>query len=605
MATLEPAILEAPPRIRVYDPLYEPDPTRPLKEHRGIPVLLLDYLITTALLVCSDKHEWLAASSQAIVSPKAEKETSNLIQQWRHHVESVAEEENIKVPSRVGRAESSSAGSSSSIVDVSLESVYARQPTNNLDTPKIHDRRSLEISSPSTNSNPSTIFTSFSNTPHPYALPYGLEDGSSPASDFAQSIYSEFPPNEHVSRSSSNGAEVERGGSGHGRMASRDARSEPDRPRYAASIMSRETTMSAPQRAEVLASPASASTTNSSRRRPLPTIPTGGPPVPPVPNIPPELLARLNLGQRTATGAGAGSGGLGVGVGEFGEQAQMPILETNALGIGMHPHPHPSSPSTATGPSFSFNERQTQPSSPETYLPYLNPISGQASVSVSGDNIDPRRRTNSESTTTMLSSADGPRSLTDGLGNLSISPAQMGGAGARDANLGAGVGESSALANTNASANTNTGTGARLQHRMSLYKGPRPGDEPTEREPMPPMPMPSYPVHSNAIDAGALPNHAHSQVHPLRIREAATNARPWTSGSVSVASSSTSTIALSPRQFTRAVGGTPIATLGEELDIDVEHGEIADGEFAPPSYDSIDFSRPAVKPHEQPLREVR
>ena len=44
VTTLEPAVLSAPPRIRIFDPCYEPDPTRPVKQHKGVLIMLLDYI---------------------------------------------------------------------------------------------------------------------------------------------------------------------------------------------------------------------------------------------------------------------------------------------------------------------------------------------------------------------------------------------------------------------------------------------------------------------------------------------------------------------------------------------------------------------------------
>ena len=565
MATLEPAILEAPPRIRIYDPLYEPDPTRPLKEHRGIPVLLLDYLVVSAILVCSDKLEWLQASSQTSGAPKAERETQNLIQQWRHHVESVAEEEDIQVPARVARS-SSPAGSSTSIVDVSMDSVYGHGQRNDIhDTPRMHDRRSLDLSTPSTN--PSTIFTSFSGVPHPYAAQYHLDGGSSPASEFGQSIYSAVNSDGRAEDTTPRHAThpINRNNSGHsahGRMASMGARSEPDRPQYAASIISNGTSMSTPAG-------------TASRRRPLPSIPTGAPAVPPVPNIPPELLARLNIGQRAA----------GVGMSEFGEpNSPMALLQTNSLGFSTSTsasssplYPHYSNSPSSEGPLSARSRVQTLSSSPDSML------SRNVGPGYLTTDADPRRRTTSESASMLVSSPRWPAedAIEPNARDISTPTPHIvqgradGDEGRDDEPVnGANVG------------------GARLQHRMSMYKGPRPGDEEEAERAEPSV------VHANAVDSGLLHG---NMVQPLRIRD--NTSRPRTSA----ASSSTSSGYGSYARPSTAGGATTLggqstrsgAVLEEdELEVDLDHNEIADGEFAPPSYDSIDFSRPPVKPHQ-------
>ncbi|KAI0084888.1 hypothetical protein BDY19DRAFT_997289 [Irpex rosettiformis] len=60
IAILEPAYLNAPPRLRVYQTLNEgEDPDRAQQDYNGVPVILLDYLLVTAFLMVTDSQEWL------------------------------------------------------------------------------------------------------------------------------------------------------------------------------------------------------------------------------------------------------------------------------------------------------------------------------------------------------------------------------------------------------------------------------------------------------------------------------------------------------------------------------------------------------------------
>ena len=58
VAILEPAILTAPPQLKVFDPLHQPDATRPQRTHGGVPLSLLDFLLVTAMLLTTDSDEW-------------------------------------------------------------------------------------------------------------------------------------------------------------------------------------------------------------------------------------------------------------------------------------------------------------------------------------------------------------------------------------------------------------------------------------------------------------------------------------------------------------------------------------------------------------------
>ncbi|KLO05103.1 hypothetical protein SCHPADRAFT_736720 [Schizopora paradoxa] len=90
VALLEPAILSAPPRIRVYDFDFERDESRPMVEFQGIPALLLDYILVTALLLVTDKEEWLDCAGREINldEPFTPRNPNRLtIQSWRQGVQ--------------------------------------------------------------------------------------------------------------------------------------------------------------------------------------------------------------------------------------------------------------------------------------------------------------------------------------------------------------------------------------------------------------------------------------------------------------------------------------------------------------------------------------
>ena len=55
---LDAAVLSAPPRLRIYNNMTN-DGDRLQQNIKGMPVLLLDYLITTSLLLVTEVQEWL------------------------------------------------------------------------------------------------------------------------------------------------------------------------------------------------------------------------------------------------------------------------------------------------------------------------------------------------------------------------------------------------------------------------------------------------------------------------------------------------------------------------------------------------------------------
>lgn len=135
---------------------------------------------------------------------------------------------------------------------------------------------------------------------------------------------------------------------------------------------------------------------------------------------------------------------------------------------------------------------------------------------------------------------------------------------------------------------------------MSMYKGPRPGDEDAEVE----QGGEASVVHANAVDAGLVQE---SMVHPLRLRSGdSSRARPSTAASSSSAYSSLTMGPLTAASSSTFGGQLVLGRAGavledDEFEGDLDQDDIHDAEFAPPSYDSIDFSRPPVKP-DQGLR---
>ncbi|KAG7446638.1 uncharacterized protein BT62DRAFT_130849 [Guyanagaster necrorhizus] len=58
VATLDPAVGSVPPRLKIFETLYDKYDARPTIMHHGVSLLLLDYLVLTALLLVTDAQEW-------------------------------------------------------------------------------------------------------------------------------------------------------------------------------------------------------------------------------------------------------------------------------------------------------------------------------------------------------------------------------------------------------------------------------------------------------------------------------------------------------------------------------------------------------------------
>ncbi|KAI0316512.1 hypothetical protein OF83DRAFT_1084227 [Amylostereum chailletii] len=59
VAILEPAVLIAPPHIKIFDPIFRTGSTaRPQRSHAGVPISLLDFLLVTSMLLLTEHDEW-------------------------------------------------------------------------------------------------------------------------------------------------------------------------------------------------------------------------------------------------------------------------------------------------------------------------------------------------------------------------------------------------------------------------------------------------------------------------------------------------------------------------------------------------------------------
>ncbi|RPD57513.1 hypothetical protein L226DRAFT_457721 [Lentinus tigrinus ALCF2SS1-7] len=78
VAVLDAATLSAPPRIKIYDTLIERETARSQDNYKGIPTILLDYLIVTSFLLVTDVQEWLDRPREARIPGSS----SYTIQRW-------------------------------------------------------------------------------------------------------------------------------------------------------------------------------------------------------------------------------------------------------------------------------------------------------------------------------------------------------------------------------------------------------------------------------------------------------------------------------------------------------------------------------------------
>ncbi|KAI0709549.1 hypothetical protein C8T65DRAFT_196997 [Cerioporus squamosus] len=82
VAVLDAATLSAPPRIKIYNTLIERETARSQDNYKGIPTILLDYLIVTSFLLVTDVQEWLDRPREARIPGS----NSYVIQRWLAHI---------------------------------------------------------------------------------------------------------------------------------------------------------------------------------------------------------------------------------------------------------------------------------------------------------------------------------------------------------------------------------------------------------------------------------------------------------------------------------------------------------------------------------------
>ncbi|KZT10816.1 uncharacterized protein LAESUDRAFT_755480 [Laetiporus sulphureus 93-53] len=92
IAVLDAAVLSASPRLRIYETLISPDLARSQQNFAGIPFLLIDYLVATALLLTTTTQEWLDRPANAPLPGSS----SRTVQKWLRilHPESYPAREN-------------------------------------------------------------------------------------------------------------------------------------------------------------------------------------------------------------------------------------------------------------------------------------------------------------------------------------------------------------------------------------------------------------------------------------------------------------------------------------------------------------------------------
>ncbi|KAF5386250.1 hypothetical protein D9615_002634 [Tricholomella constricta] len=59
IAILDPAVDSLPPRLNVFETLHDKYDARPMLVHHGVSILLLDYLLVTALFLVTDVQDWM------------------------------------------------------------------------------------------------------------------------------------------------------------------------------------------------------------------------------------------------------------------------------------------------------------------------------------------------------------------------------------------------------------------------------------------------------------------------------------------------------------------------------------------------------------------
>ncbi|OBZ70854.1 hypothetical protein A0H81_09226 [Grifola frondosa] len=82
VAVLDAATLSAPPRLKIYHTLINGEAALSQHNHHGVPTILLDYLIITALLLVTDVQEWLDRPSHDTGGTRIPGSSSYMVQRW-------------------------------------------------------------------------------------------------------------------------------------------------------------------------------------------------------------------------------------------------------------------------------------------------------------------------------------------------------------------------------------------------------------------------------------------------------------------------------------------------------------------------------------------
>ncbi|KAH8119443.1 hypothetical protein DFH11DRAFT_446511 [Phellopilus nigrolimitatus] len=298
VATLEPAMLAAPPRIKIFETMYEHDETRPQLEYRKVPVFLLDYIIATALLLVADKDEWLHAGSAESSAASASASPFRLgaqgtIQRWRLEIQT---EPFTNFPSRPASPVPSSSGHpglpknephlirshSGRSVSFHMSNAF-RQKSYGVRASLPAIDRSSSISRPSSSRTTTTI------SAHPFSMELPGSDEEVDIASQTDDFETDFSPlsNELQSISDARSGEerlLERHISTRARCASESILG-PETPRQSIRSLPASPEWSASSSAHAPQRTSSTSTTESKRPfRPLPRTPTSD--IPPVPSLP-------------------------------------------------------------------------------------------------------------------------------------------------------------------------------------------------------------------------------------------------------------------------------------------------------------------------------
>ncbi|PFH45710.1 hypothetical protein AMATHDRAFT_71190 [Amanita thiersii Skay4041] len=70
VAILDPAVASIPAQIQIFETLHDRYDARPMQDHHGVSILLLDYLLITSLLLVTDMQEWMLvkAPEESVIS---------------------------------------------------------------------------------------------------------------------------------------------------------------------------------------------------------------------------------------------------------------------------------------------------------------------------------------------------------------------------------------------------------------------------------------------------------------------------------------------------------------------------------------------------------